>query len=161
VEADRAILDAVAERLAAAHRVQVVSADRPLPDIAPPTVVFAMCQGPAALDTMRRWEASGVRVINCAAAIEGTHRRRMLAAFARARVPHPESRLVDPAVAAILPAWIDASAWIKRGDVHATEPDDVVRVDDRDAARAVLAAFRRRGIGSALLQRHVEGEVFK
>ncbi|MFN8640921.1 MAG: hypothetical protein U0802_04385 [Candidatus Binatia bacterium] len=64
---DRAILGAVAAHLATRHRVAVVSADEPLPDVAPPTVVFAMCQGPAALATLRRWEAAGVRVINTVA----------------------------------------------------------------------------------------------
>jgi hypothetical protein len=161
VEADRAILDAVADRLRATHRVRVVSADEPLPEVTPPTAVFAMCQGPAALATLRRWEAAGVRVINSVAGIENTHRRRMLAAFERAGVRHPESRLVATREPGELPAWIDAGAWIKRGDVHATEPDDVVQVRDSAAARAALAAMQRRGIGSALVQRHVDGAVFK
>lgn len=158
---DRAILDAVAARLAAAHRVVVVSADDPLPAVAPPTVVFAMCQGPAALATLRAWEAAGVRVINSVAGIENAHRRRMLAAFARDRVPHPESIVLGTGDGAALPAWIDAGAWVKRGDVHATEADDVVRVANRAATRAALAAFARRGIASACLQRHVAGDVLK
>jgi hypothetical protein len=64
VDADRAIVDAVAARLAATHRVAVHDADEPLPADAPARVVFAMCQGPAALATLRRWAARGVRVIN-------------------------------------------------------------------------------------------------
>ncbi|MBX3028392.1 hypothetical protein KF840_26160 [bacterium] len=156
---DRAILDAVAERLRG--RVAVVSADDPLPTATPPTVVFAMCQGPAALATLRAWEAAGVRVINSVAGIENAHRRRMLAAFARHRVPHPESRMLDTGDAAALPAWIDAGAWLKRGDVHATDPDDVVHVADRAAAAAALAAFARRGIATACVQRHVAGAVIK
>ena len=158
---DRAILDAVAARLSAGHRVEVVSADDPLPAVAPPTVVFAMCQGPAALATLRAWEAAGVRVINSVAGIENAHRRRMLAAFTRDRVRHPESVVLATGDAAALPAWVDAGAWVKRGDVHATDADDVVRVADRAAARAALAAFARRGIASACLQRHVAGDVIK
>jgi hypothetical protein len=102
-----------------------------------------------------------VRVINRVAAIENTHRRRMLAAFERHGVPHPESCLVRAGAAGTLPEWVDAGAWVKRGDVHATEPDDVVRVGDRGAGRRALAAFAARGIESALVQRHVEGEVVK
>lgn len=160
VEDDRAVLDAVAARLAARHRVAVVSADDPLPTVAPPTVVFAMCQGPAALAALRGWEAAGVRVINSVAGIEHAHRRRMLAAFARDGVPHPES-VVLATDATALPAWADAGAWVKRGDVHATEADDVLHVADRTAARSALAAFARRGIATACLQRHVPGEVIK
>lgn len=161
VDDDRAILDAVAGRLAASHRVRVVSGDAPLPDIASPTLVFAMCQGPAALATLRGWEVAGVRVVNSSAAIENTHRSRMLAAFERQRVPHPPSRLLRTGAPAELPEWVDAGAWLKRGDVHATDPDDVVRVDGGAAARVALDAMQRRGIASALVQRHVEGEVFK
>jgi len=161
VDDDRAILDAVAGHLAATHRVQVVSADAPLPRPAPAPVVFAMCQGPAALDVLRSWEATGVRVINSVAGIENAHRRHMLAAFARHGVRHPESALLASGDAGALPAWVDSGAWLKRGDVHATTPDDVVRVADRAAARTALAAFARRGIPSACAQRHVAGEVIK
>jgi choline kinase len=161
VDDDRAILDAVATRLAGTYRVRVVSADAPLSDVAPPTLVFAMCQGPAALESLRRWEAAGVRVVNSAAAIENTHRSRMLAAFERQGVPHPPSRLPRTDAPAELPEWFEAGASLKRGDVHATDPDDVVRVDSGAAARSALETMRRRGIANALVQRHVEGEVFK
>jgi hypothetical protein len=161
VEVDRAILDAVAARLAATHRVAVHDGDQPLPADAPARLVFAMCQGPAALDMLRRWEAAGVRVINSSAGIANTHRRRMLAAFERDRIAHPSSRLLRTDLSDALPEWIDGGGWLKRGDVHATAPDDVVRVDGGAAARAALTAMRRRGIASALAQQHVAGDVFK
>lgn len=158
---DRAILDAVAERLRARHRVALVSADDPLPEIAPGTVVFAMCQGPRALGMLQRWEAEGVRVVNSSAAIWNCRRTRMLAALDRHQVRHPPSVTVSAEPEARLPGWLGAGAWIKRGDVHATAPGDVVLVRDRAAAREVLGAFRRRGIAGAVVQRHVSGDVFK
>ena len=161
VDVDRAILEAVAARLAVTHRVAVHDGDERLPADAPARIVFAMCQGPAALDTLRRWQAAGVRVINSPAGIANTHRRRMLAAFERDRIAHPPSRLLRTDLSDALPEWIDSGGWLKRGDVHATEADDVVRVDGGGAARAALSAMRRRGIATALAQRHVEGDVFK
>jgi glutathione synthase/RimK-type ligase-like ATP-grasp enzyme len=162
VDDDRAILEAVAAQLATAHRVRVVSADEPLPEIAASTLVFAMCQGPAALAALRAWEAAGVRVVNRAAAIANTQRRAMLAAFERCAIAHPPSRVVRTDAPAELPDWIGTGgAWIKRGDVHATEAGDVVHVDDAVAARAALAALHRRDIAGALVQRHVAGDVFK
>lgn len=164
VDADRAILEAVAAELGSSHRVAVVSGDDPLPAVTPPTIVFAMCQGPSALDALRRWEVAGVRVVNSAAAIGNTHRRRMLAAFGRHAIAHPPSVLLSTAASAAengLPDWIDTGAWVKRGDVHATEPDDVVYVEGRTATAAALAAMRGRGITAALLQRHVAGDVIK
>jgi hypothetical protein len=163
VDADGAILDAVAAALRSTHRVAVVSGDDPLPDVAPPTIVFAMCQGPAALAALRRWEAAGVRVINSAAAIANTHRGRMIAAFATHGIAHPASRIVATDIAAdTLPPWSDrGGVWLKRGDVHATEPEDVVHAPDRAAAAAALARMRARGIATALVQEHVAGDVVK
>ena len=161
VEDDRAILEAVAAQLSATSRVRLVSADDPLPSVAPATRVFAMCQGPAALATLRSYEASGVRVVNSAAAIESTHRHRLLRAFERHGIAQPAGQLVRTDDPDSLPAWVDGGAWLKRGDVHATEPEDVVRVADRSAARAGLLAMQRRGIAVALVQQHVDGDVFK
>lgn len=158
---DRAILDAVADDLARTHRVAVLSADAPLPAAAPAPAVFAMCQGPAALATLRAWEAAGTRVVNSVAGIENAHRRRMLAAFARHGVSHPPSVVMNCTDGAALPDWVAGGAWVKRGDVHATEPDDVVHVASPAAARAALAAFARRGIATACVQRHVAGAVLK
>jgi len=161
VDADRAILDAVAARLATAHRVRVIGAEEPLPEVAAPTRVFAMCQGPAALAALARWETAGVRVVNSAMAIANTQRARMLPAFERQRVAHPPSCLLRTDDPDALPAWVADGAWLKRGDVHAIEPDDVVRVDGPAAARAALAAMHERGIATALAQRHIEGAVIK
>ncbi len=161
VDADRAILEAVAQRLETRHRVRTVSADEPLPEVPPETTVFAMCQGPLALSAMHGWEAEGVRVINSPRAIENCHRRRTISAFERHRVPHPTTILVRTAEPETLPAWVDDGAWLKRGDVHATEAADVVRVGHRAAAREVLAGFRARAIETAAVQRHIGGNVIK
>lgn len=170
VEADRGILDAVADRLRAAHDVRVVSAEGTFPAVLPRTIVFTMCQGPEALEVMKKWEAGGIRVINSSRGIENCHRRRMLAEFRRHGVDHPESTLVstNPAEGSLaaaenraLPESVRLGIWVKRGDVHATEAGDVVRVESEAGLLEVLADFRRRGIDSALLQRHVPGTVIK
>lgn len=170
VEADRAILEEVAERLRARHDVRVVDPGVSFPAVLPRTIVFTMCQGPEALAVMKKWEAGGIRVINSSLGIENCHRRRMLAEFRRAGVEHPASTLVstDPAdgslAAAETRALVESARrgiWVKRGDVHATEAGDVVRVESEATLAETLADFRRRGIASALLQRHVPGTVIK
>ena len=87
---------------------------------------------------LRRWEAAGVRVINSPAAIvncqRAPHARRL-----RARTASPTRRAscCAPTRRRRCPTWVDAGAWLKRGDVHATEPDDVVlRRRPRRRARA-------------------------
>jgi hypothetical protein len=160
VEADRAILDAVAARLrAAGHEVTLVAADDEWPSD-PPPVVFAMCQGPRALAALWRWENAGVRAINTSQAILQCHRRRTLTAFAAHGIHHPASALV-PTAGATLPPWADAGAWVKRADVHAMEAGDVVRAGDVATVRAALGALAARGIASAIVQQHVDGPVLK
>jgi glutathione synthase/RimK-type ligase-like ATP-grasp enzyme len=123
--------------------------------------VFAMCQGPEALSRLRHWEERGHRVVNPPDAIEGCRRRSLLAAFERSGVRHPQSVLVDTGEGTRPPAWVDGGAWVKRGDVHATEAGDVVHAAERGAVEAALASLSRRGIETALVQRHVAGAVIK
>jgi hypothetical protein len=161
VEDDQAILDAVAECLAQRHCVRTVSAEEPLVGPDPETIVFTMCQGPAALETIRTWEAAGIRVINSADSIENCHRHRMLPALDRMSVNCPPSVIIPTNGAGVLPEWIAEGAWLKRGDVHATQAGDVVFVREPKAARETLRDFCQRGISRAMVQRHVEGTVIK
>ena len=161
VDDDRAILEGVATALTVRHEVRVMSATDSLPNVPDADVVFTMAQGPAALATMRQWQACGVRVVNTATAIENCHRHRMTAAFCAAQVRQPPTALVRTHAPAALPAWIADGVWIKRGDVHATQPDDVVFADDAGNVAAALSSFDRRGISTAIIQRHVPGTVIK
>jgi glutathione synthase/RimK-type ligase-like ATP-grasp enzyme len=163
VEADRAILEAVADGLRRRrHTVRIVSAEEPLPSPAAKTTVFTMCQGERALATMRAWERDGVRAVNSVESILNCHRHRMLECFARAEVNAPETLLLTTEAPPDWPEWIDHfGAWLKRGDVHATNADDVVFVQSHAEARAAVARFHARGIGRAILQRHVPGVVIK
>lgn len=161
VEHDRAVLDAVAERLGARHTVRVLDVDAARRERETPDVVFAMCQGAEGLALLDRWERAGARVVNTAAAIAGCQRVNMVRAFAASGVRHPESRRIDTGAPDDLPDWCDGDAWLKRGDVHAVEKGDVVFTRARSQAQRALADLRRRGIRSAVAQRHVSGDVVK
>jgi len=163
VDADRAILVAVADALARrGHRVRVMSAEEPLAPPARGTTVFTMSQGPRALATLRTWEDEGLRVVNRVSAILGCHRHRLSERLARAGVPTPETLVLDAEAPAAWPPWLgDEGGWLKRGDVHATEPDDVVPVRSPATASEAMTRMRARGIGRVALQRHVEGRVCK
>ncbi len=164
VTADAAVLDAVADRLRQhGHRVAVCDGDAsPWPQPNGATLVFTMCQGDAALGQLRQWEEHGVPVVNSTASILNCQRQRTLALLRSAGIPFPDSVLVETADGAVAwPAWIAGGAWIKRGDFHATQPDDVVRAPDAAAARRAVAELRARGIARAVLQQHAPGVVLK
>jgi hypothetical protein len=163
VDDDAAVLREVARHLGErGERVRVLDADTDeWEQPAPGAVVFAMCQGPRALDHLGAWERAGVRVVNRREGILNCQRHRTIPLLADAGVGLPQSVLVDTSHTE-LPAWLDqTSAWIKRGDVHATEADDVVHVADRASARAALGRLRDRRVAAAVIQRHVPGQVLK
>lgn len=164
VDDDAAILEMVASRLrACGHSVSIFAADEsPWPEPVAGTVVFAMCQGARALAQLDEWQRRGVRITNTPGAIRNCQRHRTAAIFADAQTSYPESVLVDTGAESALPAWAaNGGAWVKRGDVHATETGDVVAVDGVNATRDALQGLRERGIRTALVQRHVPGTVLK
>lgn len=159
---DRAILEAVAAALrAAGHAVQVLDGDAddwPAPPRG--ATVFTMAQGPRALARLGAWQQAGLRIVNSPRGILNCQRHRALPLLTAAGVPVPPSQLL--ATDGAIPDTAGRSpAWLKRGDVHATDPGDVVAVDSPAALRRGLADFRARGIGAAILQEHVAGTVLK
>lgn len=127
-------------------------------------VVFSMCQGPEAVDALGALEQLGRLVVNSPFAARRCFRDEML----RILGPHWSSvapaRMVstDPGARPDLAPLIQSGpCWVKRGDVHATGPGDVVRVESCGELDAALAGMRGRGVGQALVQRHVEGTVVK
>ena len=58
-------------------------------------------------------------------------------------------------------SWFGDGAWLKRADVHATQPGDVVRLERWADLNSALARFRARGLNQAVLQKHCEGDEVK
>jgi hypothetical protein len=127
-------------------------------DEPPPDVVFLMCETAEPLRQLAAWEARGVPHVNSVEAVLNTYRDRMIARFERAGVPFVPSRLVDTAAPAPDVSW---PAWVKRADVHNTREGDVVQAQSAPALGAALAALAARGIGRAVLQPHVAGDLVK
>jgi hypothetical protein len=132
--------------------------DLGVPDAGRPDFVFLMCETDEPLAHLAGWEARGVLHVNPIAAVLNTYRDRMIARFAAAGVPFIASRLVDTGRPA---PPVDLPVWVKRADVHNTQDGDVVRVDHRDDVDRALAALAARGIGRAVLQPHVAGDLVK
>src|SRR5207249_4275666 len=85
-------------------------------------------------------------------------------AVERAELPPPShGEAIEGRHAAIPPHALGAdhgSIWIKRGDVHAERPEDVVAAPLSRAGH-VLEAFKARGIPWVALQEHVPGPIVK
>jgi glutathione synthase/RimK-type ligase-like ATP-grasp enzyme len=167
LEADLAILQETARACEArGAQVRILPPDAPREAFAGGRLVFTMCQGPRSLETMRWLVASGVTVVHEPAAIQSCHRTRMLSLLAGAGIPRPAARQVacaDPAPEAL--AWAEQcgemGVWVKRGDVHATRPEDVVHLRGEAAVRDALARLAERGVSRAVLEAHVPGRTVK
>jgi glutathione synthase/RimK-type ligase-like ATP-grasp enzyme len=125
------------------------------------SLVFSMCQGPAALAALADWERAGARIVNSPAAAINTYRDHLPKLLKHAGVPFPATRLFETATFDWQSVPIEAPLWLKRGDVHASVSSDVQRVDTRELLRDGLAGFVQRGITHAALQEHRAGSEVK
>ena len=74
-----------------------------------PDGVFLMCERVEALEPLRDWEVSGVRLVNSPVAVWNTYRERMIALLEEANVQFIPSRAIEtgaPIADAPLPFWI-------------------------------------------------------
>jgi hypothetical protein len=129
-----------------------------------PTLAFAMCEGQASLERLRVSESRGVTVVNRPIAVLNTHRERTIALLQGRRVPMPESRLIDCGRA--LPGGesdgrLFSACWVKQATEHKTREGDVIFATDPTSVREALDRLRGRGLPSAVVQKHVEGDLVK
>jgi hypothetical protein len=160
VSDDWLILKETADRLAAlGHDVRFLEEERVGETLPPADVVLNMCQGPEANGRLCAAEGNGVLFINRPSAALDCLRYRLLPKLRQGGVPMPESVVVGASDGPPCRPW--PATWLKRVDVHATGPDDVVKAGSEDEARGVLAAFRARGLPGAIAQEHLPGPVVK
>jgi len=167
VEADAAIMDAVIDQLrdSGAETISIDAARFVSGGFPTPHLVLAMCQGEAGLARLSAVEEAGAVVINSALAIRNCYRDLLGAGLMRAGVPVPEGVVVRTAAPLDLKPLrtIDLSSpmYVKRGDLHALGPHDVLRVEGLEQLEATLMRFARRGVQLAFVQQEVVGEVVK
>ncbi|MCL6621842.1 MAG: hypothetical protein K6T55_07025 [Syntrophobacterales bacterium] len=163
VEADAAILEAVLAGLRGMGCEVATLAAEDLPALPPPAHGFVhLAQGPAALTRLLAWEAHGARLINPPQAVRRCWRRFLPEILAATGVPYPRTRFYTLEEAeSLFSRSFPGPGWLKRAEVHAEGPGDVVRVNSPAAALLVLADFRRRGIEALVWQEHLPGREVK
>ena len=139
-----------------------------LPTLLPSApVVFSMCQSLEALAVLRAWEKQGVLVLNTPTAVRACYRLALVTALSQTTLPFPRSVIIPldeiASPGTRCPALPESTAgwWVKRGDVHAMQSDDVLFVRHTADLPAQLARLRQRGIGHAIVQEHVAGQEWK
>jgi len=139
-----------------------------LPAMSPTApVVFSMCQSLEALAVLQEWEQQGVLVLNTPTAVRSCYRRALITALRQTALPFPHSVIVpldgaEP-IETVCPALPEHAAgwWVKRGDVHAMQSDDVLFIRHATDLPAQLVRLRQRGIKHAVVQEHIAGQEWK
>lgn len=168
VEADAAILDSVLSELAA-HGLETVTLDAQSFAAGVPTdaaeIVLAMCQGSDALKRLAEVESAGAVAVNSALAIRNCYRDLLGAGLVRAGIPVPDGALLPTAppidLRKLAALDLDAGVYVKRGDLHALDADDVQRAYGRAGLIVTLQQFFRRGVNVAYVQQAIEGRTVK
>ena len=165
---DAEILELTRAALARAGYQTMLIAPESLPTLSPPApVVFSMCQSLEALAVLQTWETQGVLVLNTPAAVRACYRLALVTALSQTTLPFPRSVVIPldetKSMAAPWLAWPESTAgwWVKRGDVHAMQSDDVLFVRHTADLPAQLVRLRQRGIDHAVVQEHIAGQEWK
>jgi hypothetical protein len=125
-----------------------------------------MCQGSLAAEQLMPLESDGAVVVNRPSSALNCHRYRLVKRLGDSTLAFPRTLIL--ASSAPLPPRAqlrdlspdNQKIWIKRGDVHAERPEDVVATPLEHVADA-LRAFTARGIPWVALQEHVPGPIVK
>src|SRR5919197_5985298 len=159
------LTQAALERLG--YRTTLIAPES-LPNLPPSApVVFSMCQSLAALAVLEAWEQQGVLVLNTPAAVRACYRLALVTALSQTTLPFPRSVIIPldetTSSGTHYPALPESTAgwWVKRGDVHAMQSDDVLFVHHAADLPAQLARLRQRGISHAVVQEHIAGQEWK
>ena len=165
---DTAILDGTVGHLTSrGWRVTAVSEAEIERGLLPAVPLYLnMCQGPLASERLMPLELDGAVVLNRPSSVLNCHRHRLVRQLAGSRIAFPRT-VVVPSSASVATDIHLASLgtdgrrlWVKRGDVHAERPEDVVATT-RTGLAAAITAFTARDIPWVAVQEHVEGPVVK
>jgi hypothetical protein len=162
LENDALILELVGSALEAGGHGVVLTKPGEAPRFVNGTsVIFSMSRSPRVLELMADWAREGRTVVNQPAAVLATARRALVGR--RLGVSVPETHIVPTSRDARPYAQVSASGdwWVKGGELYASRREDVRQVGTLEQLERVLSDFERRGIATAVLQRHVRGREVK
>jgi len=124
-------------------------------------MAFAMCEGLDSLKLLETWESKGFTVVNSPRAVKNCYRHRMLTLLNHGTLPLPKTLLIQTSESVNGHFNLGKGVWVKRGDVHSTQPGDVELIFDRLSLEKTLESMRSRWVDQAVLQEHVHGDLIK
>lgn len=125
-------------------------------------LIFNMVRDTRSIRKLQRLEDEGVKVINSGYGIENCTREKMTRLLISNKIPHPKSIIIktDDDQFENLDS-LGSHCWIKRGDFHAIHREDVTYARIKEEAENVIREYALRGIPSAVINEHLEGDLIK
>ena len=158
---DRAVFELVAEHLRQmGHQVNEYSEDETLKGINE-RYMFTMAREPQVVRILKALEDDGARVINSGYGIENCYRSNMTRLLNRGGVSVPDNMTIDTRKYDSSDFHNLIPCWIKRGDFHAIHKEDVSFARNVDECCAILAEYACRGIETAVISKHIVGDLVK
>ncbi len=163
---DKAIMDKTLSELRhLGCEVRAVSPDS-VPEETGANLVLSMAQSENILSLLSSWQKKGIRIINSPQAVRNCYRKRMISLLKENNISMPQTwvyslEAIEEELFEVYSLGWMGSYWIKRGDFHALQREDVVRVSSFEEMESSLAYFRENGINEIVIQEHKDGEIVK
>ena len=161
---DAAIFNAAADHLRKrGYEVRIYSEEQFRDSDINEPVVLNMCREQESISKLIRLEEEGRLVINSGYGIANCTRERMTRMLLGNGISYPESLIVNTNedVRPELERAGFGPCWIKRGDFHAMHKEDVSYCRHAQEAQEMLHEYFYRGIGRAVINRHLPGDLVK
>ena len=164
IDGDKAIFDSVGGKLQTSEDLLFRMSEDELVrdgagDISIYDAVFHMCRSDRALSLLQQVEDSGVPVINSPRSVINCRRIREVELLSGTDVPFVESSIIQ--TDSLPETWTSFPCWVKRGDTHSLQADDVIYAATRQQCEEALQRMSGNGISNAVIQKHIEGHIVK
>ena len=123
--------------------------------------IFSMARHTATLNKLQEAESQGSIVINPPAGVRRCIRTEITHTMLQEGLSMPRYVVLDLSAGLQLPGDIPFPCWLKRADTFTQLKDDVCFIPDITALNNHLASFIDRGIKTAIITEHVEGDLIK
>ena len=126
-------------------------------------IILSMARERASIELLRQLEDAGTLVINSPYGISNCKRGIMAPLLTNAEVNYVDSftATTDRLITDDMTRASMTRCWIKRADFHSQHKEDITFARDQREAQRVLQEYFLRGIRTAVVERHIDGNLIK
>lgn len=143
------------------HRVELISEDLLKGEPCSAKLYFSMARSEKALEVLKDRKQKGCIVVNAPNGVERCARITVTRLMQQWGMDIPKSLVVQTEALPTMPASWKFPCWLKRGDACAQQRDDVSFISDEEELQRAITLFCQRGIATAVVCEHLEGDILK